>query len=323
MCSGTLYQRLRFSEQHNDVIRDYNPYLSLSITRWWTDEGSRMRAAAGSLQVAVFEKSQRGYQEPEGAVSTSRGQHSGFVIDTVAAAITQLLLRLRALITLPLIVRLLGTAEYGIWAQVLAFVGLASTIVGLNLHIPLIRFVSAERARSQEIYGTLLSATVLLTVPTAAIVSVFAGPIGGSLLKGEPLREYIQVSSLLIVFANIRLLNLNAYRATGRIILRSVMDLIHALGETIGIVGILVATQSLFDVFVFMAVWEGAFVLLQTPHVISVMGWTLPRRAVLWDAVRYALPLFPAGLSIWMLDPVDRFFIGHMLGATAVGIYSA
>src|SRR5437667_6836431 len=218
------------------------------------------------------------------AVNTST-VHSGFVIDTLAAGVTQLLLRLRGLITLPLIAKLLGTAEYGIWAQVLAFIALTSSVVGLNLHIPMVRFVSAERQRSKEVYATLLATTVILAATTAAILYIFSEPLGTILLKGQSLRPYIELSGLLIVFTNIRVLNLNAYRATGRIILRSIMDLMHALGETIGVVAVIVMTRSLFDVFVFMDAWECDFVLAQTPHVLNIKGCNFRRRAVLICAI--------------------------------------
>src|ERR1043166_8449717 len=40
-------------------------------------------------------------------------------------------------------------------------------------------------------------------------------------------------------------------------------------------------------------------------------------------ALRYALPLLPAGLSVWMLDRGDRLVIGYYLGPKWIGIYSA
>src|SRR3954470_1830765 len=83
-----------------------------------------------------------------------------FVLDTGVVAAAQLLLKLRGLVAIPLIVKVLGTAEYGVWVQTLALVDFSSSVVGANLHHPLVRFLSESPERGRRIYGTLLTATV-------------------------------------------------------------------------------------------------------------------------------------------------------------------
>src|SRR3954465_456067 len=83
-----------------------------------------------------------------------------FALDTAVVAAAQLLLKLRGLVAIPLIVKVLGTAEYGVWVQTLALVDFSSSVVGANLHHPLVRFLSESPERGRKIYGTLLAATV-------------------------------------------------------------------------------------------------------------------------------------------------------------------
>src|ERR1051325_11920550 len=92
-------------------------------------------------------------------VSTAAGARA-FALDTAVVAAAQLILKLRALVTIPLIVKGLGTAEYGVWVQTLALVDFSGSIFAANLHHPLVRYLSESPERGRSIYGTLLAATV-------------------------------------------------------------------------------------------------------------------------------------------------------------------
>jgi O-antigen/teichoic acid export membrane protein len=246
-----------------------------------------------------------------------------FAVDTAVVAVAQLLLKLRGLVTLPLIAKMLGTAHYGIWAQALAFVTLIQAIFSGNLHLPLVRFIAGDKADRGRVYSTLLVATLAAAVSGGAIISLFAGSLGHVILGEGGFAPFVHAGVLLMLFGNVRLLNLNVYRATDRLKLRSVVELVTTFGELAGICLLLWRGHSLLQVFLFMIVWEGVIAVLQTWHVFTVVGWGSPRRSILTEALRYALPLFPAVFSIWILDRADRFVIGHYLGPTGVGVYSA
>ena len=88
--------------------------------------------------------------EGEGTTSlyNATGAHK-FIFDTIVVAIAQLLLKLRGLVALFLIVKLMGTAQYGIWAQILAFVSLISGVLGGNLHLPLVHFIAEDQSSAR------------------------------------------------------------------------------------------------------------------------------------------------------------------------------
>jgi O-antigen/teichoic acid export membrane protein len=246
-----------------------------------------------------------------------------FLIDTGVVALTQLLLKLKGVVTLPLIAQTLGTAQYGIWAQVLAFVTLVSSICNGNLHLPLIRFIAEDRREQARIYTTLLLATFGFGIAGAAGVFVFRRTWSDLVFPGGEMLPYLSVVALLILFGNLRSLNVNLYRATGRLKVRSVVELVAAFGELAGICVLLLSHRSLLEVLLFMAGWQGAIVLFQTEHGRRIAGWARPDWKILSAALRYALPLMPVALSVWALDRSDRLIISAYLGPRAVGIYSA
>ena len=78
---------------------------------------------------------------------TSRGARA-FILDMAVVFAAQVLTRLRGLLTMPLIIRGLGTDAFGTWSQTLAFTILVTAIVGLSLHHSLIRAIAADRSRA-------------------------------------------------------------------------------------------------------------------------------------------------------------------------------
>jgi O-antigen/teichoic acid export membrane protein len=255
--------------------------------------------------------------------SRQGGRGREFVIDTVVVAITQVLIRARGLVLIPVIVKMLGTASYGVWAQVVAFSIMVGALSGLSLHLPLVREISADRSRSGEIYITLLSLTFFISGVVALVIALVPRPLAVALLGEPETAPYLRLGGLLMVISNVRVINTNLYRATGRLTARSVTDIVAVAGEIAGIVVVLYQGGSLGDVFSFMVVWNGVIAIGQTVHCVTIARPTLPNRGAALSSLAYALPLIPAAVSNVALDRIDRFVIGNYLGAGALGIYSA
>jgi len=246
-----------------------------------------------------------------------------FVLDTAVVAATQFLLKVRGLVAIPLIVKVLGTEQYGVWVQTLALVDFSSSLVGLNLYHPVVRFLAEKPANGKSVYSTLMTATVAASALGGALIYVTAGDISRYILGDAANAWGIRVGGLLVLCYNVRQLNLNVYRAIGRLKERSVLELLSTFGQLTGIGLLLWQGYHLIALFIFMGIWEAAFALLLSAHIGRIVGWGPLEKVILSGALRYALPLLPAGLSIWMLDRLDRLIIGYYLGPGSVGIYSA
>lgn len=256
--------------------------------------------------------------EPEG-----RGSSRAFAIDTAVVAVTQLIVRLRGLVLLPLMVKTLGTAAYGAWAQVGAFAMFLSALVCLNMHLPLVREIAADHARAATVYVSLFLATCAISILSACVLAAIPGPIATLLLGDASAARFISLGLLLMIANNLRLLNVNLYRATGRLVVRSGVELSTAIGEIVGIVIVLETGGRLEDVLVFMVAWNGAVAIVQSAHCFAITGWGAPRSDIVRAALAYALPLIPASFANFALDRVDRFVVGYYEGAHGVGIYAA
>jgi O-antigen/teichoic acid export membrane protein len=261
--------------------------------------------------------------EPTTTTGSAKRDGRSFAIDTIVVAVTQLVVRLRGLVLLPLIVKLLGTAAYGVWAQVVAFAMFLSALVSLNFHLPLVREIAADRSRAGVVYTTLFIATAIISGTVAAGFALVPGPIADALLDSREAARFIQLGLVLMVANNVRMLNVNLYRATGLLAVRSVMELVTTIGEIVGIIVLLRGGSTLDDVLVFMVAWNGGIALLQSIHCFAIAGLGTPQWAVVTAAIMYAVPLVPASFANFALDRMDRFVVGYYDGAEGVGIYAA
>ena len=83
-----------------------------------------------------------------------------FTKDIAITGITNLVVALRGLILLPILSKTLGTAGYGIWAQVTVTLFLVSCFSTLNLPASLTRFLAAERDRGKISEGFSMVAVI-------------------------------------------------------------------------------------------------------------------------------------------------------------------
>jgi O-antigen/teichoic acid export membrane protein len=246
-----------------------------------------------------------------------------FIADNAIVALAMLIGKLRGIITLPLVVGAIGTEGYGLWSQLLAFVTLLAFIVSWNLHLPLIRFIAQDRHAAPRIFSTVM-VTEMGLAAAGAVVLFPMSSLASQVLLGDPtLGKHLAVGGALVFFNNVRLVNLNVYRAYDRFLVRSVLDLVASAVELGAIIVVLLKTHDLFYALVAMAAWSAVVAAFSTWHASRLTGIGRPSKTIALRALAYSAPLLPVALSLWMLDRVDRFFIGYYLGKKAVGIYSA
>jgi O-antigen/teichoic acid export membrane protein len=259
---------------------------------------------------------------PAAAPAKKRGLRE-FIADNIIVSVALLLAKLRGIITLPLIVATIGTAGFGVWSQILAYVTFLTVIVSWNLHLPLIRFIAADRSQAPRVYTTILLTEMGLTLIGAALILPFSTTTSALLLGDPGLGKHLALGLVLVFFNNIRLVNLNVYRAHNKFLARSALELTAQTVELAITIVVLWVTHDLFSALVGMAAWAAVVAGFSTWHAGRLAGFGRPSARIARDALRYAVPLLPSLLSFWVLDRSDRFFIGRYLGAKEVGIYAA
>lgn len=243
--------------------------------------------------------------------------------DTAVVFAAQVLSKLRGLITLPLLVRGLGTEAYGTWTQTIAFTILVTALVGLNLHLSLIRFIAAEREKAGAAYATTLLASLASASVLCALLGLVAPPELGVLLVGTADPGVLHYALAIVVTTTVRNLNLNLYRATERLRLRSLVDLVGSMLELGAISVVFLTGRGLLEALEAMTVIGALIAAATTLHGQAIAGLRAPDWQLLRGALRYGVPLVPASLALWVLDRSDRFVISLFWDQSSVGVYSA
>src|SRR5579863_3311381 len=102
-----------------------------------------------------------------------------FTQDIGILGLTQLVVAIGGVITLPIITKFLGAEDYGIWTQLMVTSNLIAPIALLGLPYTMARFLAGEKEK-ERIQDGIWSTTTLITGATATIslfLILFSAPI--------------------------------------------------------------------------------------------------------------------------------------------------
>ena len=243
-----------------------------------------------------------------------------FTKDVGIVGLTNLVIALKGLIILPIITKLLGAENYGVWAQIIVTISLVVPIATLGLPYTLVRFLAAEKNK-KEIQGGVYSVLSLIFI-VALIISLslifFSGPISNFFGDEQIL---IKILAFVILFECLNLVFLNIFRAFQEMSRYSFFMIFQTLGE-VGLIaaavflgyGLLGAVLSLLIIRVITFSIMGRVI-------VRKIGIKLPNFLRIKKYLSFGLPTVPGNISSWIVQSSDRYLIGFFLGTLFVGYY--
>lgn len=250
---------------------------------------------------------------------------ASYASDVGVLGVLQVLTRLRGLILLPVIARVLGTGAYGVWTQALVAVTLGSSVVDMQLHSALVRFVagSGDRETQRGYFAPLLLVVAALGALAALLVALFPGPVATHVL-GDP--SYTGVAELLGVWiglAAVGKLGLHMLRGLQRVKLYGLLDTLKTLLQLALVAAVVLVWRDLLLAVKTAIALEAAFGVLVLSAGFREVGLGWPGFDKLRPVLNYSLPLVPSFYAVTVLAFADRLIIASLLGAEAVGVYAA
>ena len=257
------------------------------------------------------------------STESSPGSYGRFARNVSALAVSNALLGLRGILFIPLVTKLLGEADYGIWTQIMLFVVLVSNFAAIGLPNSVSRFLSGEERKGKLREG--LYASILLSLFVGLIILLAARALlnlsSGIIIIPES--QAVNLGLWLVPIASVDLILSSYLLARRHAKIYAAADIFKGYGEIIlayvmiygglglyGVVGAALITRILVTGFVM------AFVLKE-------IGVSSPDFDVIGDYMRYGIPTIASSLSSWVLGFSDRYLIGLFSDNVQVGIYSA
>ena len=236
--------------------------------------------------------------------------------------IANLLVALSSIILLPILTNNLSIDDYAIWIQFNVSVSLIPIFVVIGLHYSMMRFLpSVENINIiREGFYSVFFIILFLGSIVATLIYLFSNQLASILFNGNLLVSRTLAPAILIISLNSILLN---YFVTFQKMKKYSLFL---LLQTYGAVLIVSYLLSIgFGIF-------GAIIGFLIPYVIIAailflliirdIGFQIPKFHFTKKYLVLALPMVPSDLSYWIIDSLDRYLIGIILGSAFVGYYS-
>ncbi|BAY25581.1 polysaccharide biosynthesis protein [Calothrix sp. NIES-2100] len=241
-----------------------------------------------------------------------------------------------AVLTIPILIRLIGVEEYGLWtltSAVVAMVALAEAGLSTTTTV----FVSQDLAREDSVS---LSQTLTVTIGGMLILATIAA-----------IALWFGAESLVNLFPKLgteqRLAAVQVLQIAGVVVwarlLQQIIVGIEQAYQRYGVMNLLITLQSvLSNLGLLVVAWLGgkSLALMQCQAFLSIgaltahiwLGWSLTaniKPRLIWNPAkgfnifRYSLMTWLASIGSVLFSQVDRLLVGYVLGAEILGVYAA
>jgi O-antigen/teichoic acid export membrane protein len=238
------------------------------------------------------------------------------------SAVVTPLVTLSNFILLPILTKNLAVADYGAWALIIVTIGILPTIVTLGLPAAMIRFLAAatDKGDIQERFYSMGFVVLAASLSASGLLFLFLPQIAASLFQNN-----LKVALLLILNILIACLIffVTQYFVTFQQIKRyAVLSIFNAYLNTALIAYFVISGHGLEGAVIALLIQQLVVFSAMTYLIVAQIGFAIPKFKHLRQYLAYGLPLGPGNLSYWIVNSSDRYLIGLILGAAAVGYYS-
>lgn len=254
-------------------------------------------------------------------------EDTSFSKSVIVRFITQILLKLRGLIFLPIIAKMLGTQSYGIYSQIMVTLPLLIPILMLRLEASFIRFLPGEK-NLKKISSSFFSLFLIVNFFLIFLIGtsfIFKGKIAFIMFGSEIFEKYVILFLILLYFEVLYTFSLNYFRAFKRIFFYSIVQIINNLLLVLLILIMFNFFNKSIDIFLYVLIFINAIsssILLLI--IIKEIGFNIGLRVKeIKSFLKYSLPLIPSIAMLWVINMSDRYMILHLLNLKETGIYSA
>lgn len=262
----------------------------------------------------------RRFDRPNGA-ARRQGRAPRIIGNAVVLLAGQVALTLSTAVTMFALARYLGTAEFGEYSAVIAFVGMFLPIATLSLDLILIREITRNPEKSDAILSTGLALRLSASVVAIALC------VGTSIWLDYSPREQslILLWSLSVLFSAGQVLQIPFAVALNNSRPVKVSSLLAVLG-TLAKLGLIAAGMPLVSFLIFDLVWSLALSVflwrIAFVHAHVRLRWTVDR-GISKRLLLSAMPLVTAGILVAIYHRIDQQFLLAWQGPQEVGEYAA
>lgn len=227
----------------------------------------------------------------------------------------------QGMLFLPVITKILGAADYGIWVQIKATVGLLIPISFLGLCEALTRFLSGEKDKEKIQEGIYSSLAVISGIALIMALSlIIFSEQAAAFFQFDPI--FIKLLALIVIFESLSLTILTIIQTRKEIEKYFWFSIIKMFGETGVIIGAIALGYELHGAVLALLFIKILFFFVLFIDTIRKTGIKVPNFSLIKDYLFFGLPTMTNSLSYWVVASADRYIIGLSMGVLFIGYYA-
>ena len=232
------------------------------------------------------------------------------------------------LVTISILANYLGSTDYGIYTLVITTATLLVPLLILRLNTACVRFfpsISADNVLLKDHVMTIMMVVIVVS-SLGALLLVGMTPFSTRLIFGSDTgSRLVMVLSLFVVLRCVAILLIDYFRALNLTLQASLYNSIRFLAVLAGILLAISGRLDVTGIILAQCCAEVFILLLVAARLVRRQVFGIPFRFSL-DSLspyfHYAIPLVPYSFFLGVNQLSDRYFIAHMIGIDAAGIYA-
>ncbi len=232
-----------------------------------------------------------------------------------------LLLFLERIILLPVITKLLGAENYGIWAQIGVTISLLSPLAVLGLNGAVVRFLAGEKTEEEIREGVYSVLTLVFIVSSiiALFLIIFTDPVANFFQTPSIL---IKILSFIIIFECLNSILLSILQTFQEVKKYSFFVIFKTLGEIGLVITALFLNHGLLGAIASLLAIRVVVFLMLFGLLLKKVRIKIPDFSRMKEYLAFSLPRVASSISYWILTSSDRYLITSFMGVLFVGYYT-
>lgn len=253
-----------------------------------------------------------------------RDIYKKLIKDAMFVGIADLIAKLKYFIFIPIFSKLIGTAGYGIWVQVMVTVNLLLPLAILGTDSSFIRFLPGkDKDAIREDISSISIIILIFSLFAGLLIFIFSKFLCTNFFKDIEYINLVRLSGLYLTTFALKELFLKYFRARNKIVLYSIFLMIESLVSILAVIVMVLFGYGIFGALFSLIVTNVIFLILYLLLISRDVGYCKPRFLNVRAYLNYSIPLVPMMWFLWVNNSSDRYLIGYFLGPKEVGIYAA
>jgi O-antigen/teichoic acid export membrane protein len=226
------------------------------------------------------------------------------------------------ILLIPIITKILGAEDYGLFVQFTVTIGLITSFSTLGLPYTTVRFLAGEKEKERicdDLYST-FSLIAFVSVVISIFILLLSNRISEILFDGE--RILVLLIALLIPIESLNGSFQNVFRVFQNVKTYTIVTIVRTLVETLASITVVLSGFGIIQVAITVVLIRAITMVILLITTVRSVGFQRPTFTRMREYLKFGLPTIPSNIASWVTNSSDRYIISFFWGIIYVGYYN-